>query len=110
MVPHRAGTGCDDDLSWLVTFPISEHNARYIDESYGWTAEREVDDTPREFGFLTTCSDYKTVYDLYIKGDAEKQLAFPHATGRLWITNSKVSQGEIESMAFSVEIVLPPSK
>ncbi|HVW07816.1 MAG TPA: hypothetical protein VHC90_04500 [Bryobacteraceae bacterium] len=119
VVPHLTTAGCTDDLSWPLTWPVQEHNGRYIDETYGWTAEQEVDTTPREFLFLTNCSDYKTAYDLYIKGDVGRLAALHHGSGRLWITNSKISHvhdtndnksGEIESMEFSVEILLPVAK
>jgi hypothetical protein len=121
VVPHRAGMGCEtyDDFSEIATTPLMAHNNRFIDESYGWTAEQEVERTPREFYFVTNCQDDEIEGDRYRKGDLEKFGTSPLGHGRLWITNSRVSHahdtdddksGEIESMEFSVEVVLPTPK
>ena len=40
--------------------PYRGHNALYIDESYGWSAEQEVSASPREFSFVMNCTDYRT--------------------------------------------------
>lgn len=82
--------------------------------------------SPREFRFVTNCSDYQTesarlnivLWPYTATPDKEKEAlaklgTSPVGKGRLWITDSKVSHstdtadeklGRIEWMSFSVEI------
>jgi len=77
-----------------------------------------VQDSPREFRFVTNCADYQALYDLS-QTDAEKYLAnlnsLAKGQGRLWITGAGVTHlhdgavggnGAVEWMKFSVEIKL----
>lgn len=131
VVPKRAEGACWEFAS-VVNPPYRAHRDLYINMSYGWTAEEEVADSPREFEFVTNCADFlaeserlnvvlwpytvsKEKYD-----DALAKLGTSKlGKGRLWITGSKVSHardtedeklGKIEWMSFSVEVVLPVLK
>jgi hypothetical protein len=78
-----------------------------------------VQESPREFLFVTNCADFQTLYDLS-QTDAGKYLAnlelLAKGRGRLWITDSTVTpshggvspeNGAIEWIRFSVEIKPP---
>ena len=58
---HKEGN-CDQFTS-VVNPPYRAHNELEIDEQYGWTAEDEVSDSPREFSFVTSCSDYRVEFE-----------------------------------------------
>jgi hypothetical protein len=88
--------------------------------------------SPREFGFVTNCADYRTESERFaiVLGYADatpqkyeeavaKLGTSPLGRGRLWITDSRISHssdtaeeklGRIEWMRFSVEIILPQSQ
>ncbi len=128
IVPKRPEGDCRE-LAPVVNAPYRAHRALDIDTSYGWTAEEEVADSPREFSFVTNCVDYRTesgrlniVLWPYTATQREYDEALaqlgssPLGKGRLWITDSKISHagdtpdnrlGKIEWMKFSVEIRLP---
>jgi hypothetical protein len=128
IVPTRPEGECQEFAS-VVNAPYRAHIDIYIDTSYGWTAEDEVSKSPREFRFVTNCADYRTESARFriVLGFAdatprkyEAALATlgtsPLGTGRLWITDSRISHagdtaevklGRIEWMKFSVEIILP---
>lgn len=129
IVPKQPEGDCREFAS-VVNAPYRAHRDLYIDESYGWSAEQEVSVSPREFRFVMNCADYRTEmarlnivlwpYTATPK-QAEEALAklgsSPLGTGRLWITDSKISHphdtpeeklGRIEWMSFSVEIRLLP--
>jgi hypothetical protein len=104
----------------------------YIDTSYGWTAEDEVSDSPREFRFVTNCADFQTESQrlhivLWGYGATEQECKTALANlgssrmgaGCLWITDSKITHaqdaadeklGQIQWMKFAVEIKLPSPK
>jgi len=128
IVPTHPQGDCKE-LAWVVNAPYRAHNELYINMTYGFTAEVEVDGSPREFSFVTNCKDYRTEADLvqiamWPYNAPRKQFdeamgkmgKSPLGKGRLWITASKISHdddtpdskfGRIEWMTFSVEIILP---
>jgi hypothetical protein len=117
------------ELASIVNTPLRQHNQLEIDASYDWTAEQEVNTSPREFVFVTNCRDFEAEYERYqivegqlrVSPDKEREaLANFGATatgrGRLWITDARTTHehfnisaanGAIEWMRFSVEIRLP---
>jgi hypothetical protein len=128
IVPKRPQRECREFAS-VVNSPYRSHRDLYIDTSYGWTAEQEVETSPREFRFVTNCTDYRIEserlnivlwpytatqqkYDEALAKLGTSQLG----KGRLWITDSRISHsgdtpdeklGKIEWMKLTVEIVLP---
>jgi hypothetical protein len=140
IVPRRPeGDGpppghCDEFAS-VVNGPYRAHRDLLIDVSYGWTAEQEVETSPREFRFVTNCTDFRIEWErlMIVLGSTpatpeqyEKTIAQlgsnAEGKGRLWITDSRVSHaddgpddqtpeglklGKIKWIKFSVEIVLP---
>jgi hypothetical protein len=132
IAPKRTQKDCDDFAS-VVNSPYRAHNQLEIDRSYGWTAEDETADSPREFGFVTNCADLRAEnkrLDIVLEGDNtatenQQQKALnelgssPQGQGRLWITDFRIShasdtaddkRGVIEWIRFTVEIVLPNQK
>jgi hypothetical protein len=143
IVPRRPeGSGpppgrCDE-FAAVVNGPYRAHRDLLIDVSYGWTAEQEVETSPRVFRFVTNCSDFRTEWERFMIAlgstpatpeqydKAVAQLGSnARGKGRLWITDAKVSHakdgpddqtpeglklGKIEWIKFSVEIILPASK
>jgi hypothetical protein len=125
--PKRPEGDCRE-LASVVNPPYRAHRDLYIDMSYGWTAEDEVSTSPREFRFVTNCNDYRTESERlnivlwpytstpqkYEEASAKLGTSLT-GTGRLWITDSKISHssdtpeklGKIQWMAFSLEIRLP---
>jgi hypothetical protein len=129
VIPTHKEGNCDE-FAHLVNAPYRAHNQLYIDTSYGWTAEDEVLDSPREFRFVTNCTDYRVeserlalvLWPYTAKSELEYNKALadlgssPLGTGRLWITGSRIShsadtpddkRGTIEWIRFTVEIRLP---
>jgi hypothetical protein len=128
IVPRQAEGDCKEFAS-VVNAPYRAHRELYIDTSYGWTAENEVDASPRKFYFVTNCADYRIESERlnivlwgYTHTEQEYNEALaklgssPLGTGRLWITSSKITHagnssedntGKIEWMQFAVEIKLP---
>jgi hypothetical protein len=128
VVPKRPEGQCTE-LASVVNPPYRAHRDLYIDTSYGWTAEQEVSASPREFQFVTNCTDYRTesgrlsiVLWPYTATPQQADEALAKlgtsavGKGRLWITASRISHtddtpdekpGKIESMSFSVEVRLP---
>ncbi len=128
IVPLYPQPNCDEFAS-VLTPPYRGHSGLDIDMSYGVSAEEEVAASPRQFRFVTNCSDYKTESDrlqivLWPYSYTEKQVdkatadlgSTPHGAARLWITDSKISHaadtadnklGNIEWMRFTLEIRLP---
>ena len=128
IVPRRPEGDCREFAS-VVNPPYRAHRELYIDMSYGLTAEDEVRASPREFRFVTNCTDYRTESDRlsivlwpYTATPQKYEEALarlgtsPVGKGRLWITDSRISHsgdtpneklGKIEWMKFSVEIKLP---
>jgi len=128
VLPKQPDGDCRE-FAAVVNGPYRAHRDLLIDTSYGWTAEDEVATSPREFRFVTNCTDYRTEYDrlLIVLGSTpatpqkyEEAIAklgtSARGKGRLWITDSRISHsddttveklGKIQSMRFSVEILLP---
>ena len=128
VVPKRPEGNCEE-LASVVNPPYRAHRDLSIDTSYGWTAEQEVSTSPREFQFVTNCTDYRTesgrlqiVLWPYTATPQQADEALAKlgtsavGKGRLWITDSRISHtddtpdeklGKIESMSFSVEVRLP---
>jgi len=119
-----------DDFVWVVMQPYRSYNARYLDTSYGTTAEEAAKYSPREFNFVLNCSDYKQEeervnqllwpynYSEAQVEEAEERLGTsPQGKGRLWIRDYKVSPeqkaagdvnlGQIDWITFDVEIEIP---
>jgi hypothetical protein len=105
--------------AWVANPPLMAHHDTEIDAAYDWTAEQEVQTSPREFRFVTNCADYSRLSELS-QTDPEKYLAnltlLAKGEGRIWITDARVThshgingkeQGAVEWIKFSVEIRLP---
>jgi len=129
--PHTpAGDDECRDFVWVVMPPYRFWNPRYLSTEYGKPAQEAVGISPREFNFVMNCNDFKTERQRvervlwphsYSKEDVDDALAklgtSPHATGRLWIKDSKytpgdsspnpVKLGEIHWIKFKVEITFP---
>jgi len=117
-------TECDDFV-WAVMPPYRSYNARYVDTSYGTTAEEAVKFSPREFSFVLNCADQQQEAErvnrlLWPYNFSEAQVeeardrlgTSRQGKGRLSIRDSKVSPasvnlGQIDWIAFEVEIELP---
>jgi hypothetical protein len=109
-------------FSWVADTPFRAHRQTEIDAQYDWTAEQEVETSPREFRFATNCAAYRTLYDLLQtdKGRFVDNLSvLAKGEGRLWITGSRVThshglngkeQGAVEWIKFNVEIKLPKAQ
>lgn len=121
IVTDSALAGCHPQV-WVANPPFRAHPAMEIDAGYDWTAEQEVETSPREFRFFTDCEDYQALYALS-QTDAGQYFAtlasLAKGHGRLWITGSKLSHdhdsavvgnGAIEWIKFSVEITLASPK
>lgn len=105
--------------AWVANPPLRAHHETEIDAAYDWTAEQEVETSPRKFRFVTDCDEFRRLYDFSNQDGGEyfanlKLLA--KGEGRLWITDSRVTHahgsvspqnGAIEWMRFTVEIKLP---
>ncbi len=128
IVPKRLEGDCKE-LASVVNAPYRAHRDLEIDTSYGWTAQEAVAASPREFRFVTNCSDYRTESERLnivlwpytttpqkVDEALAKLGSSPLGKGRLWITASRTSHqgdtpdeklGKIEWMAFTVEVTLP---
>src|SRR5947209_17115239 len=95
------------DCVCVVTPPYRFQNARYLDTSYGTTAQVAVRTSPREFSFVLNCADFKTERErlervlwpyTYSKKDVDEALAklgsSPVGKGRLWIENYRITPGQ----------------
>jgi hypothetical protein len=131
IVPARWEKDCTDFVS-SVNPPYRAHRPILIDTSYGWTAEDEVSTSPREFVFVTNCTDERLEFDrmaiaLGSRPASEKEYedaldklgSLAKGSGRLWITDSRITHkedtpddklGKIEWLKFSVEIRLPSAR
>src|ERR1700732_1206060 len=63
IVLKHAAASCNN-LFWVANPPFMAHHDTEIDAAYDWTAEQEVQTSPREFRFATSCTGYQTLYDL----------------------------------------------
>jgi hypothetical protein len=131
IVPRHPDDKNCDEFAHVVTGSQRAHNDLMIDASYEWTAEQEVQTSPREFRFVTNCADYRVESDrlhIVLAGSPDptkydeafaKLGTLAAGQGRLWITRSKVTHahdsvvtghGCIEWMKFAVGIRLPNRK
>ncbi len=123
IVPRHPTDTCTE-LAAVVNAPYRGHRALDIDESYGQTAEQETAFSPRAFNFVTSCADFAIESErlqtvLWPDSATPRKVVDAHAKlatsrlgkGQLWITGSQITHsdpsGEIESMKFRVQIVLP---
>jgi hypothetical protein len=73
------------------------HNQTEIEAGYVWTAEDDVDDSPRELLIVENCEQFQTLYDLVYdpsKADIYKYgdyIWILKKHGRLWINDSRLS-------------------
>jgi hypothetical protein len=108
-----------DRMSWVVDPPFRLHRQTEIDALYDWTAEQEIETSPRDFRFATSCAAIRKLFDLQ-QADSEEFVAnfnsLADGEGRLWITDGRAThshggnskeQGAVEWIKFSVEIKLP---
>jgi len=118
------------DFVWVVTPPYHSYNDRYIDTSYGTTAQEAVHISPREFNFVLVCKDYLKENERvervlgsysYSKQEVDEAMAMlgtsPLGKGRMWIEDSKITPGHdsgtgeglgaIHWIKFKVEIKFP---
>jgi hypothetical protein len=65
-----------NNLFWVANPPFMAHHDTEIDAQYDWTAEQEVQTSPREFRFAIKCTDYQTLYDLS-QAHCGRNLPFP---------------------------------
>jgi hypothetical protein len=72
-LPKQPETTCKLS-AWIANPPLRAHNEIEIDAAYDWTAEQEVQTSPREFRFVTNCADYDRLNGL-LQTAAEKYLA-----------------------------------
>jgi len=118
VVSRQGDAGCKLS-AWVANPPLHAHHEIEIDAAYDWTAEQEVQASPRTFRFATTCADFQSLFELS-QGDAQQYLAkrdsLAKGQGRFWITAAKVTHshgsiskknGAIVRMKFNVEIRLP---
>jgi hypothetical protein len=105
--------------SWVANPPFRVHKQTEIDAQYDWTAEQEIESSPRDFRFATTCAAIQRLFELH-ETDPGKFVAdfnsLANGEGRLWITDgrathshgaSSMEQGAVEWIKFNVEIKLP---
>jgi hypothetical protein len=130
IVPRRPDDKSCEEFARVLTGPQRAHNPLELDAAYDWTAEQEVQTSPREFSFVTSCAEYRSASALLqialgpesrskFEEAAARLDALPAGRGRVWITDSRVTHshdnivavnGAIEWMKFSVEIKLPSQK
>ena len=119
----------DDDYSMVATPPYRFANARYVDTSYGVTAEQALAHTPRAFAFVASPADYasaRRALDVllwpYSFTDAQVDSAgavldaLPAYPATFFIEGGEVSAptptypvGRIEWMTFRLEACVPPA-
>jgi hypothetical protein len=111
-----------DDYVWVVTPPYRYWNPKYVDISYGMSAEEAVKMTPRDFYFVTNETDYKIADEAAnvvlwpapytkkeIKEATDKLETVRKSKGTFVIQDSSLSTGtdgsqEIQSLDFKVEL------
>jgi len=95
------------DFLCVVTPPYRFQNARYLDTSYGVTAQEAVRWSPREFSFVLNCADLKTEservnrvlwpysYSQQEVDEAQAKLgSSPIGRGKLWIKDYRITPGQ----------------
>src|ERR1700686_4570994 len=53
-----------DRMSWVTNPPFPVHRQTEIDAQYDWTAEQEIETSPRDFRFAPSCAAIQTMFDL----------------------------------------------
>lgn len=116
-----------NEFSWVATPPYRSWNPRYIQNSYGWTAQQAVEMNEREFSFVLNDADFeKTVkatrVRLWPSGHSAEEIALADRVwvqvkvggGKLTILESKLGpvdakndRGTIEWIRFKVELCIP---
>ncbi len=107
---------------WIANPPLRAHHQTEIDTADDWTAEQEVEDSPRFFRFPQNCREFNALDDLVhtpLKVDASQSFtsleSLVKGHGRLWIEDAKTTHshdstvagnGTIEWIKFSIEIYL----
>jgi hypothetical protein len=110
---------CSDALAVVVNGPYRQHNQLLIDMSYGWTAEEEVGNSPREFRFVTKCADFRVEWERLlialggsnsagVRVDSDEEYwktvealgSNARGKGRMWITASKTSRADYSPDGF----------
>src|SRR5471030_234913 len=83
-----------DRMSWVADPPFRVHKETEIDALYDWTAEQEIETSPRDFRFATICAGIQTLFDLQ-QTDSGKFVdnfnSLADGEGRLWITAGRVT-------------------
>ncbi len=79
VVPKQPETATCKLSGWVANPPLMAHHNTEIDASYDWTAEQEVQTSPREFRLVTNCADYSRPSEL---SQADPQSISP--TLRFW--------------------------
>jgi len=103
------------EYSWVVTPPYRSSNPRYLDTSYGVSAEEAVHETPRSFNFVLNEAQYEKAFrlvDIAISSrplsdhrsqeELEKEskdvvavlMRFPVSVGQLSISDSKITSAK----------------
>lgn len=117
----------ENDFLWVATPPYRFMNPRYLDTSYGYSAQEAVQMSERPFNFVLNAADYQKMTEavrtlLWSYGHSEAELAEARkvveetqtGSGSLRILHARVGvervgdeRGWIESLKFEVELCLP---
>ncbi len=123
----RSRANPENDFLWVATPPYRFMNPRYLDTSYGYSAQQAVQMSERAFNFVLNDSDYEKMTEAVRKllwpynhseaelAEAEKVLEeTPTGSGRLHILDARLGgedetegRGWIESLRFEVELCFP---
>jgi len=115
-ITSQVVTGTEpSEYSWVVTPPYRSSNPRYLDTTYGVSAEEAVHETPRNFNFVLNEAQYQEasrLVDLAISShplsdhrsqeELEKEsrdaaaalMKFPVSVGQLLILDSKITSAK----------------
>lgn len=135
IIPQHSESPQSNEYVWVVTPPYRFWNPRYLDATYGISAEEAVHITPREFNFVLNEDQFKKAGDMVelavmsrpqsdhrsqeeYQMDVDKAVAtlknFPVAKGWLWILDSRTTKpkakddpGSIEWIKFKVVLRVP---
>ncbi len=125
----RSRANPDNDFLWVATPPYRFMNPRYLDTSYGYSAQQAVQMSERAFNFVLNDADYEKMTEAVRKllwpynhseaelAEAEKVLEeTPTGSGRLHILDARLGgedetngRGWIENLRFEVELCVPES-
>ncbi len=112
--------GPDSERSWVATPPYRFWNPRYLDTSYGWTAEAVVAANVREFAFIADSASHAAAVAaarvlLWPAGIADSSLvaaratldAAPRALASLRIVDASIEGNALASMSVEVDACVP---